>query len=199
VRDGFNIPLFNVQTQDTFKNIYCVLCHDQNNTVKQNLHYLNPWNMSLVCPRLMFPLSMPSMKSILRSAEQNNCTIYFTSTNADDNCIRKYDSLDTINKCNVTGMALSVSEDARKMCEDPTMTVMATSRNYIYKNQICDVCNSEIFEDPISKCYLEGYYKPYYSLLTQNNCENGNVDNLANYPFRNAFCQKCNTPTYSRL
>jgi hypothetical protein len=96
-------------------------------------------------------------------------------------------------------MVKSVSKDAMRMCEDPTMTVMAKSRNYIYKNQICDLCNSKAYESPISKCYLQGYFKPNYNLLTQHNCEHGYMDVIANYPFRNEFCQECNTPNISLL
>jgi hypothetical protein len=191
--DLFNIPVFNVQTKETYRNIYCVVCHDQNNLMTQTFRDLKPWNVSIACPRLMHTLFMSSMKSILRSAEENDCTIYFTSTNAVESCVfLGYEVADVINKCNVTGMAMTVSEDAQNLCEDPTMIVMAKSLNYKYRNQICDMCNSKTFEDPISKCYLEEHLKPNYSQLTLNKCEHGNEDDMAQYPYRNTFCQECN-------
>ncbi|XP_056017566.1 uncharacterized protein LOC125668152 [Ostrea edulis] len=187
--DLFNIPVINVQTKETYKNVYCAVCHNQNDTTSQKFHDFKLWNVSLVCPRLLFPLFMSSMEAILRSAEKNNCSIYFTSTNIVETCTLDNDV--AINKCNVTGMAMSVSESARRMCEEPTMNIMAKSRNYIYKNQICDMCNSAIYEDPISKCYLQNNLKRNSNPTFLYYCEHGD-DDIQYYPFRNIFCKQCN-------
>lgn len=58
----------------------------------------------------------------------------------------------------------------------------------MYKNLICDLCNSEIFEEFILNCYFKDLD---VSNLDRYNCENGNLD-VYFYFFKNRYCKICN-------
>lgn len=95
----------------------------------------------------------------------------------------------TINICNETGFVKSVSESARFMCESIYGNLIAKSLNFIYRNQICDLCNSDVFEEPISGCFISDKDA---SNADQYNCKNGNLEEQT-YPFKNTYCELCNS------
>lgn len=66
------------------------------------------------------------------------------------------------------------------MSESINRNLMAKSLNFIYKNQICDLCNSDVFEEPILICFIPA---KDVSNADQYNCENGNW-NEETYPFK---------------
>lgn len=49
------------------------------------------------------------------------------------------------------------------------------------------MCNSKVFEEPISNCYAPTYYTRKYIYK----CENGTLDNQF-YPYKNEYCEMCN-------
>lgn len=71
---------------------------------------------------------------------------------------------------------------------------MKKSRNHLYKNQICDLCNSETFEDPVGICYT-GNQQNVISYV--NGCKFDILDVRA-YPYKNNFCSICNAFYTSR-
>ncbi|XP_061175173.1 uncharacterized protein LOC133184227 isoform X2 [Saccostrea echinata] len=187
--DMLYTPVINVQTNEAYKNHYCYFCHNQHKMASQNSTEVKAWNMKLVCPNFIFPEFISSMKKLLQTAKLLNCSITFTTENNVTSCTPSSQLI--IGKCNVTGMATSVSENARIMCEDPTMTVMAKSSNYYYRNQICDLCNNKVYEEPISKCNLFGESKLPNTDNTSFRCEHGELDTRS-YPFKNMYCVRCN-------
>lgn len=190
--DVFNIPVTDVQRNIAYKNIYCFLCHNQLEDVDLNLTDVKAWKVNLVCPLVVFPMYMKSYTSLLQAAILSNCSVQFSSTDIVDRC--EPETYDTINKCNVTGLVKSVSENARKMCENTGRLIMKKSRNYLYKNQICDLCNSETFEDPVGFCFT-GNQQNIISYV--NGCRFDILDMQA-YPFKNNFCWECNAFYTSR-
>lgn len=49
----------------------------------------------------------------------------------------------------------SVSTHAWKLCEDTNINAIAEYSNNLYKNQICDLCNREMYEDPVGVCLVD--------------------------------------------
>lgn len=189
--DVFNIPVTDVKRNIAYKNIYCFLCHNHLEVVNLNLTNAKVWKAKLVCPNIVFPMYMTSYTSLLRSAILNNCSVQFSTADLVERC--EPESYDTVNKCNVTGIVKSFSENARKLCEDTGRLVMKKSRNYLYKNQICDLCNSETFEDPLGICYTENQQN---IISYANECKFGVLD-VRSYPYKNYFCSKCNESSTS--
>ncbi|XP_019918392.3 uncharacterized protein [Magallana gigas] len=184
--DLLNIPVINIQTHETYFNIYCYICHNQKEPNYQNLTDIMVWNVSLVCPKLFFPALKPSISAILQTANENGCSLHYSTTFFVDSC--ELTDRQTIGICNQTGVVKSVSQSARFMCESIDGNLMAKSQYSMYKNPICDLCNSEIFEEPISNCYFKDLD---VSNLDRYNCENGNLD-VHSYPFKNRYCKTCN-------
>lgn len=185
-----NVPVVNVQTNMAYKNYYCYMCSNQNELTNENLSDIKPWNITVACPQVFFPVLMTSLQSVLDHAKQSSCTLYFTTTRPVDTCWMKLYS--TIDKCNTTGIATVVSQNALALCEDSKINTMTTSKNEIYKNVICDVCNSGIYEDPISKCNVTGKWENNAADSSiKDKCENGTLDKHS-YPFKNRFCKSCN-------
>lgn len=185
----FSIPVINVNSNKSYKNHFCYLCHNQgdieNNTVKD---IIRAFNISLECPSLLYPNLMPSMESLLKSAKQGQCSIKFSTVHKTESCFnnRVHDPL-KIKACNFTGKRKSISSESQKLCEDPLITAMAMSRNELYKNEICDMCNSEIFEDAVGVCVSDSiYFHPGLRSL----CKNGELD-VRYYPYKNYFCKEC--------
>ena len=116
---------------------------------------LRIWNASLVCQNgLLIPDLMSSVAAIFQNAEQKHCSFHFVSSYFLDKCEPKIEP--TFDTCNATGNAKLVSKDARFLCEEIDRGVMAKSQNRRYKNQICDLCNSETFEDPLPDIIASG-------------------------------------------
>lgn len=185
--DLLNIPVINIQTQETYFNIYCYICHNQQEPNYQNLTDIMVWNVSLVCPNLFFPALKPSISAVLQTASEKDCSLHYSTTYLVDSC--ELTDRWTIDICNQTGVVKSLSESVRFMCESMNGNLMANSQNSMYKNPICDLCNSEIFEEPISNCYMQDLD---FSNSDKYNCENGNLD-VHSYPFKNKYCKTCNT------
>lgn len=184
----FNVPVIDVTTNEAYRNHYCYLCHNQEDVLNNNTENVKAFNVSVICPQTMYPMFMPSMDYVLKSSKLNKCSLYFTTTYNLETCtLHGYEA---INQCNVTGVVKSVSNAARRMCEDPAMNIMATSQNFIYQNQICDLCNSIVYEDPIGICIISNENsreKSMNSLL----CKFGELETEF-YPFKNEYCQRCN-------
>lgn len=191
--DTLHIPVINIRDKKVYKNSYCFLCSNNTDVINNSVAYIEPWNVSLVCPHVFFPKLFKSMKSIFDYAEQINCFINFKTTYQIDTCVINH----TINKCNVTGRATSVSKNSIALCENPTMNIMTQSKNTIYRNIICDLCNSEFLEEPISQCNLTGNWIIDISDVSKGvnfykfRCVNDLFDPLE-YPFKNAYCKTCN-------
>ncbi|XP_062594943.1 uncharacterized protein LOC134256302, partial [Saccostrea cucullata] len=179
----FDIPVINVKTKEAYKNHYCYLCHHQEDIFKNTTTEIKAWNITIVCPSLLFPMFVPSIALLLQAAKSKQCFIYFTTIFHLEFCDENNFSI--IQKCNATGMVESVSQDVLTMCEDPLMNIMAKSRNYLYKNQICDVCNTEVYEEPLGVCTDPDF--DYLGTI----CEYGELD-LDYYPYENIFCMQCN-------
>lgn len=190
--DVFNIPVTDVQRNIAYKNIYCFLCHNHQEVVNLNLTDVKAWKVKLVCPIVVLPMYMKSYTSLLQTAILSNCSVKFSSADIVDRC--EPETYDTINTCNVTGLVKSVSENARILCENTGRLVMKKSRNHLYKNQICDLCNSETFEDPVGICYT-GNQQNVISYV--NGCKFDILDVRA-YPYKNNFCSICNAFYTSR-
>jgi hypothetical protein len=197
---SLNIPVINDKTDAAYKNYYCYICNNQNELTNENISYLKPWNVTVACPQVLFPVLMSSLQSVLDYAKLSSCTLYFTTTRAVDTCLMKLRS--TIDRCNVTGLATTVSQSALALCENPKIDTMIKSKNEVYKNAICDVCNSAIYEDPISKCNLTGEWKkddveaPSESVI-EFLCGFVVLDK-SYYPFKNAYCESCNVRKKSK-
>ncbi|XP_061175569.1 uncharacterized protein LOC133184496 [Saccostrea echinata] len=178
-----NVPVINVKTKEAYRNHYCYLCNNQDDIFKNTSTEIKTWNITIVCPRTLYPMFIPSIDILMKSAEENKCFIHFTTTFQLETC--DLNNFSIIQKCNITGMVKSVSQDVLTMCEDPLMSIMAKSRNYIYKNQICDICNTEVFEEPLGVCT-----NPEFDYL-RIPCEYGEL-NIDYYPHKNIFCKSCN-------
>lgn len=79
------------------------------------------------------------------------------------------------------------------MCENTGSMVMTKSRNYLFKNKICDFCNNKVYEDPLSKCVfhnLDSVFR-HFSFF----CEVISLDVQA-YPYKNHYCRECNALPY---
>lgn len=191
--DTLHIPVINVRDKKVYKNSYCFLCSDKTDVINKSIAYMKPWNVSFVCPQVFFPKLFKSMKSIFDYAEQINCFINFKTSFQIDTCNVK----PTINRCNATGLATTVSKNSIALCENPTMNIMAQSKNTMYRNIICDLCNSEFLEEPISQCNVTGNWT-----IDIENVRNGAIFykfrcavallDPKEYPFKNAFCRTCN-------
>ena len=143
-----NTPVLNVRTKESYRNLYCFICNNHEDVENINISHVRIWNASLVCQNgLLIPDLMSSVAAILQNAEQKLCSFHFVSSYFLDKCEPKIEP--TIDTCNATGNAKLVSKDARFLCEEIDRGVMAKSQNRWYKNQICDLCNSETFEDPL--------------------------------------------------
>lgn len=194
--DTLHIPVINIRDKKVYKNSYCFLCSDKTDVINQSIAYIKPWNVSLVCPHVFFPKFIKSMESIFDYAEQINCFINFKTSFQIDTC----NVNPTINKCNVTGLATSISKNSIALCENPAMNIMTQSKNTVYRNIICDLCNSEFFEDPISQCNVTGNW--IIDILDVRNgaefykrrCVSDVFDPMK-YPFKNAYCKTCNFDT----
>lgn len=194
--DTLHIPVINIRDKKVYKNSYCFLCSDKTDVINQSIAYIKPWNVSLVCPHVFFPKFLKSMESIFDYAEQINCFINFKTSFQIDTC----NVNPTINKCNVTGLATSISKNSIALCENPAMNIMTQSKNTVYRNIICDLCNSEFFEDPISQCNVTGNW--IIDILDVRNgaefykrrCVSDVFDPMK-YPFKNAYCKTCNFDT----
>lgn len=194
--DTLHIPVINIRDKKVYKNSYCFLCSDKTDVINQSIAYIKPWNVSLVCPHVFFPKFLKSMESIFDYAEQINCFINFKTSFQIDTC----NVNPTINKCNVTGLATSISKNSIALCENPAMNIMTQSKNTVYRNIICDLCNSEFLEDPISQCNVTGNW--IIDILDVRNgaefykrrCVSDVFDPMK-YPFKNAYCKTCNFDT----
>lgn len=185
--DLLNIPVVNTRTHETFYNIYCYICQNQQGPNYPDMTNIMIWNVSLVCPTLFFPAMKSSVSTVLQTAIEKKCSIYYSTTYLVESCevIDRW----TINICNETGFVKSVSESARFMCESIYGNLIAKSLNFIYRNQICDLCNSDVFEEPISGCFISDKDA---SNADQYNCKNGNLEEQT-YPFKNTYCELCNS------
>lgn len=180
------IPVINVNTSEAYRNHYCYICHNQYNLQKggDNKH-MKAFNITLTCPTLLYPRFLTTMESLFNLAKQSQCSVIFATDYNTETCF--LDSINTnINKCNVSGVMKYVSTHARKLCEDPNIDVMAKSSNYLYKNQICDLCNSEVYEDPVGVCLVDQNLT-YIDLVL---CEQGDLE-TEYYPFKNFYCKGC--------
>lgn len=151
----FNTPVLNVRTKEPYRNLYCFICNNQEDVENINISHVRIWNASLACQNgLLIPDLMSSVAAIFQNAEQKRCSFHFVSSYFLDKCEPKIEP--TIDTCNATGNAKLVSKDARFLCEEIDRGVMAKSQNRRYKNQICDLCNSETFEDPLPDIIASG-------------------------------------------
>nr|XP_022313281.1 uncharacterized protein LOC111118229 isoform X2 [Crassostrea virginica] len=189
----FNIPVTDARNEKAYKNLYCYLCHHQHeiNTLNFTKNFAKIWNITLTCTDILVLPSMTSYTSLLLSAAANNCSIQFTSTNVDNLC--KTEGHDIIDKCNATGIIVTMIRAAKTLCENTGRMVMKKSSNYLYKNKICDFCNNKVYENPLSKCYSFGNTLENDTEVLL--CEETPSDVQA-YPFKNDYCRACNPTSY---
>lgn len=113
-----NIPILNIESNNTYFNIYCYLCNTQQELAFPNLTNIKLWNVSLACSTLMFPTLKSSIAAVLQTASYSGCTVQYSTTLIDKVETCKPDFSESIGKCNTTGVVKSVSDSARYMCEN---------------------------------------------------------------------------------
>nr|XP_022318461.1 uncharacterized protein LOC111121458 isoform X2 [Crassostrea virginica] len=146
------------------------------------------------CPQIFFPMISSSMEAVFEYARKIGCFLHFTTFF--QGYVEKCNLDFTIKKCNSTGLSISVSESVRTLCEDPAITSMTQSKNTLYRNVMCDVCNSDVLEDPIAQCNATGKWKllnrAFQDLaFYQSKCANDPIS-VNTYPFKNMNCEDCN-------
>ena len=183
----FNIPVTDARNDKAYKNLYCYLCHHQQeiNTLNFTQDYVKIWNVTLTCTDILFPMHVTTYTSLLKLAFDSKCFIKFTTTNFVNLC--KSEKSEIFDKCNATGRVKSLSKSAKWLCENTGMMVMKKSSNYLFKNKICDFCNNNIYEEPLSTCLIQKHM----------HCDSSLLDVQA-YPFKNDICRVCNQHMYNR-
>ena len=186
----FDIPVTDARNNKAYKNLYCYLCHHQHeiNTLNFTMDHVKIWNVTLTCADILFPMHVTAFTFLLKLAFDKSCFIQYKPTNFVNLC--KAEENDVIDKCNATGLIESLSRSAKTLCENTGSMVMTKSRNFLFKNKICDFCNNKVYEDPLSKCVFHNLDRVFrhFSFFP----EVISLDVQA-YPYKNHYYRECNT------
>ncbi|CAC5397790.1 unnamed protein product [Mytilus coruscus] len=166
-------------THIDFKNIYCAICNENLEVIRNYENEMVLWDFKLRCKVFISIFYHFSLQDIIAFALNNGCRFLYKPPSSATVC-----STDTLTICNMTGNWNSFDPDIVSACNNYKVP-------HGTENKFCSICNPSVRENILyTSCNKTGEWGEYNSKI-EKNCLNMPAVEYHS-PYKNIFCKECN-------